>query len=323
MLHAGHRFFCGISKRFLSHRREPGVGKPWTPTDVRAMETLRLTTPIAGYDVFEIRHPLCSARIARHGAHVMEWAPAGATPVLYHSPAAIVSEGKAIRGGIPVCWPWFNAHPSDPGKPSHGFVRNRFWNFEGSDESDQGVTLKFSLEDDAATLELWPYRFQFGLEVRCGRVLEVHLTTRNRSDEAIAVSGALHTYLAVGDVNRVSVEGVEGREFTETVGGRFECPPSGEPLRFSGETDRIYHHGGAVTLLDPSVGRRVVVEKEGSPSTVIWNPGSEKGAAIGDLPADGFKRFVCVEAAIANERRAIVPPDGDHLLSTWISVTPL
>src|SRR5690606_5253997 len=173
----------------------------------------RVTTPVAGYDVFEIRHPLCSARVARHGAHVMEWAPAGAAPVLYHSPTAILSEGKAVRGGVPVCWPWFNAHPDDPGKPSHGFVRNRFWNFDGSDESDLGVTLRFSLEDNESTRRLWPHRFQFALEIRCGSVLEVSLTTRNRSDRTIPVSGALHTYLAIGDVDQVSIEGIEACGF--------------------------------------------------------------------------------------------------------------
>lgn len=183
--------------------------------------------------------------------------------------------------------------------------------------------MRFALEDDERSRELWPHGFRAELEIRCGRELEVRLITRNRSGEAFSVSGALHTYLATGDPERVTVEGLEACGYTETVGPRRECSATGDVLRFAGETDRIYHHAGTCSLVDPILGRRIVVEKQGSPSTVVWNPWAEKAAALADLPDDGFRHFVCIEAAIANERQVVVAPGGEHLFATRIAVTPL
>lgn len=282
------------------------------------MDAIRRTEAAPGYEILEIDHPRCRARVALHGAHVMEWQPTGENPVLYCSPQSVFQPGKAIRGGIPLCWPWFNAHPSDPSKPSHGIARNRFWRLLDAQEAPDEVVLLFALEDDDATRALWPFAFHAELEVRLGTQLEVILTSHNRSDQPMPVSGALHSYLAVADIGKVRVEGLEAAPFTDTVGGRRECPASGEAIHFTGEVDRIYHHRGETVVVDG--GRRLRIAKEGSPSTVVWNPWAEKAAALADLPDSGYRDFVCVEAAIANDHAALVPPGGSHRLATRIEV---
>jgi glucose-6-phosphate 1-epimerase len=286
-----------------------------------AMNSIRLTESVAGYPVIEIHHPLCSARVATHGAHVMEWHPVGQeAPVLYLSPTALLQPGKAIRGGIPICWPWFNANPSDPSKPSHGIARNRFWSYDGATENEQGVTLRLSLSDDETTRAIWPHAFRLEAEIFLGAVLELKLTTHNLGTETIPLSGALHTYLNISDVGSITVQGLEQAAYLDCAGRREEMPATGEALVFREEVDRIYHAEGAVELFDPGWKRTIVVEKSGSPSLVAWNPWIEKASALADLPDADFHKFICLEATIANESAISVLPGGEHTLSTRLSV---
>lgn len=273
--------------------------------------SLRVVEPVAGYPVHEIDHPLCRARVARHGAQVMEWQPAhAARPVLYLSPQTVLREGKAIRGGIPICWPWFNAHPNDPAQPSHGFARTAFWEAGEASEDGEGVTLRFTFRRGPWVAEV---------AIRAGAALEVELETRNLGDAPLPLSGALHSYLAVGDAGRVRVGGLDDCDYLDTVGTPTPRRQQGE-VSFDREVDRIYDHAGSCRLDDPLFGRVIRVSKGGSPSTVVWNPWREKAAALGDLPDEGFRDFVCLEAAIANERAALLAPGGTRRLATRIEV---
>lgn len=262
------------------------------------------------YPVFEIDHPTCKARVALHGAHVMEWCPAGEEEVLYLSPDAVYKEGKAIRGGIPVCWPWFNAHPADPEKPSHGIARNRFWELIEAGEDEGGVTMRFAMEEGIWKAEV---------TVKAGLELEVGLETLNASGIPIVVSGALHSYFSVSDIGNVRVVNLDGTDFLDTVGVPTQRKQKGA-LGFKGEFDAIYDSTGNVLLVDDVSGRTILIEKGGSPSTVVWNPWAEKAAAMGDMPDDGYRKFCCIEAAIANDRAVVVMPGSSHVLSTRISV---
>jgi D-hexose-6-phosphate mutarotase len=286
------------------------------------MATVRVTEPTPGYAVYEIEHPLFTAKVARHGAHVMEWQPKGAEPVLYCSPTAVLKEGKAIRGGIPICWPWFNAHPTDPSKPSHGFVRNRFWDYQGSESDEQCVKLRFTLEDSEETRAIWPHAFLLKAEILLGRELEVRLTSYNRNAEPFEVGGALHTYLTVGDVEQIVIKGLEKSGYIDTVGTRRECPPTGQAITILGEIDRIYHHDGATRLVDESLQRTLVISKSGSPSTVVWNPWEEKARAIADMPDEDYRHFTAVEAVIEPNLVVTLEPGDTDVLVTRISVEP-
>lgn len=260
--------------------------------------------------VFQIEHETCSARVALHGAHVMSWRPRDEEEVLYLSPDAIFSEGKAIRGGIPICWPWFNAHPTNSEMPSHGLVRGRFWELLDASENEAGVTLRFEVKDG-----IWNAL----VTVRAGEDLEVSLESRNPNQIPLVVSGALHSYLAVSDIEQVRALNLDGAEYLDTVGEPTMRKQRGD-VRFSEELDRIYESRSGVLLVDDLSGRTILIEKSGSPSTVVWNPWVKKAAALGDLPDEDYRKFCCIEAAIANDRAEIVPPGGSHVLMTRISV---
>jgi glucose-6-phosphate 1-epimerase len=271
--------------------------------------SVRLSDEISGYPIYEISHGKCHARVALHGGHVMSWCPAGKAEVLYLSPDAVYREGKAIRGGIPICWPWFNAHPSDTKLPAHGIVRARFWEFVDCSEDDAGVALRLSLRDGAwmATVTIF-----------MGEYLDVALESSNPADFPVEISGALHTYLAVGDIEEVEIKGLDDCPYLDTVGERTMRQQDG-PLFINREVDRIYESEGEVKILDGKSGRTISITKTGSPSTVVWNPWAEKAAALADMPDDGYLRFVCVEAAIANEKAITLQAGEKHVMSTRVS----
>ena len=279
---------------------------------------VRLSHPAGNYPVLEIDHPSCHARVALHGAHVMEWQPAGHDPVLYCSPKALLREGKAIRGGIPICWPWFNAHPTDPEKPAHGIARNRFWQLTGAQDGGGSVELRFELKADDATRALWQHEFHAIVEVRLGAELHVSLTSHNTGDTAFRETGALHSYLAVGDVGDVEIRGLDGATYLETAGGKRESCVQAGGVRIGGEVDRIYTSAAALAVRDGA--RTIHLHKHGSASTIGWNPGPEKAAKLGDLPPDVFRRFVCVETANAPGAVVTVAPGSHHLLRSRIAL---
>lgn len=274
------------------------------PPSVRVLEYA------PSYPVFQIEHVTCSARVALHGAHVMSWKPCNADEVLYLSPDAVFREGKAIRGGIPVCWPWFNAHPKNPDLPSHGIARSRFWDLLEASEDEAGVTLRFQMREG-----IW----DAVVTVRAGQELEVDLTSLNSNDAPMTISGALHTYLLVSDIGQVRVMDLDDTEYLDTVGEPTRKHQHGS-LEFHGEVDSGYDSSAPARLVDEGAGRTIVIEKSGSPSTVVWNPWKEKTRAIGDLPDDAYRRFCCIEAAVANEKAITIEPGSSHRLSTRISV---
>jgi glucose-6-phosphate 1-epimerase len=273
-------------------------------------ESVHLSESDLSYPIFEIDHPTCVARVALHGAHVMSWRPAYEDEVLYLSPDAVFKEGKAIRGGLPICWPWFNAHPTNPEMPSHGIARTRFWNFVSASESDEGVVLNFDMIDG-----IW----NAAVTLKLGEALEVILETRNPNEIPIVISGALHPYFAVSDIEQVRIVNLDGAGYLDTVGEPTQRIQKG-PLTFKGEVDSIYDSSDSVLLVDDLSGRTLLIEKSGSPSTVVWNPWVEKSAALKDLPDDGYQKFCCIEAAIANDKAVIVMPGSSYVLSTRISV---
>lgn len=273
-------------------------------------ESVHLSGSDPSYPIFEINHPTCVARVAMHGAQVMSWRPAYEDEVLYLSPDAVFREGKAIRGGLPICWPWFNAHPTNPEMPSHGIARTRFWNFISASESNEGVVLNFDMVDG-----IW----SAAVTLKLGEALEVILVSRNPNEIPIVVSGALHPYFAVSDIEHVRIVNLDGADYLDTVGEHIQRKQKGA-LTFKGEVDSIYDSSNSLLLVDDLSGRTLLIEKSGSPSTVVWNPWVEKSAALKDLPDDGYLKFCCIEAAIANDKAVIVMPGSTYTLSTKISV---
>ncbi|WP_166442798.1 D-hexose-6-phosphate mutarotase [Phragmitibacter flavus] len=283
-------------------------------------ECVKATEPVPGYPVYVIDHPTMRAKVALHGAQVMEWTPEGEKPVIYLSPDAVLKEGKAIRGGVPLCWPWFNAHPTDASKPSHGFARTRFWHLAEMEACDEGVRMVFDLASDDETRRLWDFVFELRVVIEVGQVLRVKLETRNVGETEFTIGEALHAYLAVGEVREVEVRGLAGKNFLDTVGEPMMRKQVGE-LKFEGEVDRQYECAETVTVHDAAWARVIEISKSGSGTTTVWNPWAEKAGELSDLPDDGYRHFVCVEAANAGPALVVVPPGGRHVIETVIAVS--
>lgn len=273
-----------------------------------------------GYLIYHIQHPALTAKVAANGAHVMEWQPTGQQhPVLYLSPQALLAPGKPIRGGVPVCWPWFNAHPTDSTKPMHGIARILPWELLRADAQDGHVAMLFRLQSSEQTRAFWPHDFTCHLGISLGKKLEISLMTHNTGPEAMVVTEALHTYLSVGDITRTTVRGLAEARYLDTVGEHTQRHQEGD-VTFDREVDRQYVSTAGVVVDDPAWGRRLIVDKLGSGTTVVWNPWIEKSKRLADLPDEAYQGFLCVEAANAGECAVRIPPGGQHVLVTTVSV---
>ncbi|NNM81604.1 MAG: D-hexose-6-phosphate mutarotase [Burkholderiales bacterium] len=257
----------------------------------------------------EVKNESGSATIALFGAQIIDWTPNGEKPVIWLSEEAFPFKGKSLRGGAPVCWPWFGAH-SDPSLPAHGFARNAAWEAVSAAIASDGRT-SFVLRL-AMAREGWPLSLE--MRILVGKTLDVDLLTKNEGENPVAVSQALHTYFAVGDIENTRVSGLDGFEYLDKVDGFSRKTQEGD-VTFSGEVDRVYLGTKSDAVIeDPVLGRRIVISKTGSSSTVVWNPWSGKAEKMGDLGKDGWKRMLCVENANAAEDTRTLAPGETHVL---------
>jgi D-hexose-6-phosphate mutarotase len=273
-----------------------------------------------GLTMVHVRNAHATADILTYGGQVLSFAPHGRAGVLWTSSAAVYAPGKAVRGGIPVCWPWFGPHPSDPAKPAHGFVRNRPWRVLQTAFDPSGATiLRLGLTDDAATNTLWPHAFDLQIQLTIGQQLRAELTTRNSGGATFTVTGALHSYFAIGDIAQVRVQGLDGIEYLDQLSGERHRQEG--PVAITGETDRIYFGAPGVCVIeDLALRRRIAITSSGSRATVVWNPWVEKARRLADFGDDEYTGMLCVETANAADDQISIPPGGTHTLATEIDV---
>lgn len=262
-----------------------------------------------------------TAIVALQGAQVLSWRRTGdRDDVLWLSPAAQLGTGKAVRGGIPVCWPWFGPHPSDAKKPAHGFVRASRWRVTGSAASGARATLVLAFDTDAIEVALWPSRARAEIEITAGETLTVSLSTDNLSSASFQLTQALHTYLKVGDIVDVEVKGLEERAYIDQLAAHKRVVQCGA-IGFASEVDRIYQAtADDVVVSDQSLLREIRVAKRGSLSTVVWNPWAEKAARLGDMGCAGYKQMLCIETANAGDDVVTLASRARHRLVTELSV---
>jgi glucose-6-phosphate 1-epimerase len=264
--------------------------------------------------------PAGTAVVALQGAQLLGWTPTGHDPVIWLSPVERLGTAKAVRGGSPVCWPWFGPHSADPTKPAHGFVRTRMWSIDDAGVTATGAWLALGLQTTPSDKALWPHAAKVQLRVHLEQQLEVSLTTINTGNTPFALSQALHTYFSIGDIADVDVTGFDGEVYQDKLDGGRRCHQSGAVV-FPGEVDRIYdaHPVSAMaTIHDRRLRRQITIGQTGSRSSVVWNPGHEKASRLADMGPEGWRKFVCVETTNAGDDvRELGAGDTHKMVATY------
>ncbi len=277
-----------------------------------------------GIEIVEITNPLASAKIALAGGHIMSYIPAGGSELFWMSEKSDFEYGKAIRGGIPVCWPWFGDKPGEANK--HGYVRNEKWSVKAVAELKDGSTL-LTLELTDKDLKFSKAAFPFTVQMTfyIGKHLEVTLSACNQGTEPVETASALHTYFAVSDIANVKISGLENVSFSDrVVGADPSLVSESEALVIDREIDRLYvDTASAVTITDSGNGKVIKIEKCGSNSSVVWNPWIAKSSKMADFTADGYRTMVCVEALAAFDDARMLYPGVVSSITQKISVTEL
>ena len=276
-----------------------------------------------GLPRLDITSPAATAQAYLHGAHLTHWQPSHAkAPVLWMSDHSLWQDGKPIRGGVPICFPWFGPHRSQSSAPAHGFARLVDWTLTGAIERDGSVAVTFALEG-ARLSEVWPFHFRAEYEVVVGSTLAMSLEVENRDDTGFSFEEALHAYFAVSSVADVSIAGLEGTLYLDKAGGLANRTQDDTPIRFTSETDRVYLETTATCSIDdPGLQRRITVSKDNSRSTVVWNPWIAKARAMADFGDEEWRGMVCVETANVGAAAVRLAPGERHRMTVSLAVEP-
>ncbi|WP_434664076.1 D-hexose-6-phosphate mutarotase [Aeromonas sp. NJAU223] len=276
----------------------------------------KLANNATGLPVLTINNDSAQAEISLFGAHVLSYQRHGEPASLWLSDKAVLDGSKPIRGGIPLCWPWFGPSPArvGQGKPAHGFARTTLWTLDGVSDHEDGTLVHLSLRDNEATRSLWPHAFELELDVLVGKELSLVLTTRNTGSSPIVYNAALHTYLQISAPEAVSVSGL-GEPYLDKLSGQDERQQG--ILTLSGAMDRIYRQPEPVVRLKDGA-RTTQVISGNHDSVVVWTPWLEGASAMADMSDDGYRTMLCIEAAITADAGVTIAPDEEHSVSTVI-----
>lgn len=271
--------------------------------------------------VAQINTRLCRAAITLQGAQVFSWIPAGEQEVIWTSPQAKFAPGKSLRGGVPICWPWFGPHASRKEFPAHGFARTVNWFVKESRLlDDDRVAIVFGLEMNAALREMWPHDCTIEMHITLGKTLELELVTANNGQQSFELGEALHTYFTVGDIRQVQITGLENCVYLDKVDA-FVRKQQSDAITIDQEVDRVYIDTESECVIhDAKLKRRIHINKSGSRSTVVWNPWQEKAQAMGDMGESGHISMVCVESANAADNVIHVASGQTHRMVVRYSV---
>ena len=273
----------------------------------------------------QIHNAHARATISLYGGQVLGFHPHHTTDdLMFLSEHAFYEQGKAIKGGAPICWPWFGADVSGFNRGAHGFARNQLWHVVSTCELDDGATeVVLALNESPSSLALWPHTFELTSTITVGQSLKIALVTRNTSDTPMHLTQAIHTYFKVGDIGQTQVLGLENTQYIDNaVGGNREIKPQMGAIGFTQEVDRIYTHTPpTMQIVDTTWQRSIQIQTTGSHSTVVWNPWVEIAKKSADLNDGDYQKFVCVETANAAEDSVQIAPNASHRLSAEYSIT--
>ncbi|MES2820187.1 MAG: D-hexose-6-phosphate mutarotase [Pseudomonadota bacterium] len=283
---------------------------------------------------WRVRHAGAELLVAQQGAQVLSYRHDGQPPLIWLSEQAAYGRGQSVRGGVPVCWPWFgdlarnpaavrDLHPQDVPAPAHGLVRGLDWQLLGIDNTEGRVSLAFACLRPDTDLPGWPVGLELKLTIALDDRLTLDLTSHNRGIHAVTLSQALHSYFAVSDIRQVEVEGLAGSRYRDSLQDWRECSQEGA-LRFIGETDRLYLDlPPRLSILDRPWQRRITLEASGSRSAVVWNPWIDKARRLSQFDDDAWQGMLCIETANVLDDVRQLAPGQQHKLSVSLATEPL
>lgn len=287
---------------------------------------VRLDTGRGGLPRLVVEIDTCTAELSLHGAHLCRWQPRSQPhPVLWMSGESRFESGAPIRGGVPICFPWFGPKAGDPAAPGHGVARINPWRLESAVvESGGTAVVRLGLVCGPQQTAHLPHQLGLALELRLGVALSMALSVTNPGAAPVTVEEALHTYFTVGDVRQVTVAGLKGATYVDKVDGGRRKTQAEDLVTVGAETDRLYlETGAAVTLTDPVLGRAIRVAKTGSRSTVVWNPWIAKSRAMPDFGDNEWPGMICIETANASDNAVTLPAHASHTMTSAISVSAI
>jgi len=269
-----------------------------------------------------------AATLTSFGATLLSYRPNNGADVLWVSDTALYDGKKPVRGGVPVCWPWFGPYdasmlgpdPSDEHKKGHGIARYVVWDLESVTTVGNGTQVVFVLEPDDEIRKSWPLDFSLRLQVTLGEKLEMTLVGENRSDRDWRVSEAFHTYFSVAQADGLLVRGLDGATCIDKLAGGEDCVQSGE-VRMTTPMEQVFvGNPGAMVIEDQGNARDIVIERDHSASSVLWNPGPEGVKSFADMPDDQYRKTVCVEVANALDDAYELKAGASHSMSMRLYV---
>ena len=287
-------------------------------------DSVTLKTTDQGFEFIIIDHQNFDAAFTLHGGHLIHFQRKHQRPLIYLSKTAAFNNSKAIRGGVPICWPWFgkpNQEFAEP-LPSHGFARISKWKVTCINEDNQGVNIDFSLASSEASKQLWKHDFQLTLKASLSDFIELSLVTENTGSSSFTYSGALHTYLHIANTEQANIEGL-AEDYTDSLdAGKSKKSPT--LLTINAELDAIHQvNQGDLMVNDGGNQRKIMVTNSGNDSVVVWNPWINKAASFADMPDDGYQTMLCIESAITGQNGVLVEAGQAHTLSTTIKETAM
>lgn len=289
--------------------------------------SLRFTEGRGGLTMIEVDNGLATALISTYGGQVLSYRPAGAgEDLLFVSDRAYFTYGKGIKGGVPICWPWFGADPEGRDRAMHGFVRSWPWTVLATTTLHNGATrVTLGVADDADTRALWPYHFNLLVEITVGAALGVELITRNAGHRPFHITQGLHTYFRVGDVTQTRVLGLEGCTYIDKAAGANDAIVTQEgPVTVGSEVNRIYEWAPpTLAVEDPLLGRRIRIQSRHSATCVVWNPWVETSRAMADLGDEDYQAMLCVETVNTASEVIGVPGGGEARVAADYSIEAL
>lgn len=280
----------------------------------------RVVTGNGGLAKIQIEARGSTGEIYLHGAQVTSWKPVAGEEVLFVSAKSHWQDGKAIRGGIPVCFPWFRAKADDEKAPAHGFVRTKEWVIDSiAEQPDGSVSAQLSTGSDETTRRWWPFDFRLEYRITMGQKLKLELAMANTGGSELRFEEALHTYFQVSYAERIEVQGLNGAAFLDNRDGNRRKIQSGS-LRLGAQTDNAYlAASGDVAISDPAKRRLVRIRKQNSNSTIVWNPWQDGAASLADLGDEEWSQMLCVEGANIISDAVRLGSEQNHNLVVEIS----